>query len=97
MEAQAAEDLIRGGCHPAEFSGCFYFSHPHQIERLMAGAGLCKVSHLAADGIAYLLRDRVNALEPEAFAAWLDYHLGSCEDPALLGYSLHGLYIGRKP
>lgn len=27
---------------------------------------------------------------------WLEYHIKTCEDPNILGYSMHALYLAKK-
>ncbi|MEG1257216.1 hypothetical protein [Clostridium sp.] len=31
----------------------------------------------------------------EDFDKWMEYHLETCKEESLLGYSQHGLFIGR--
>lgn len=62
----------------------------------MEEMGITKLHHLGTSGMSLLLRDTVNNLDDEGFQAWMDYHLMTCEEPSILGYSMHGLYIGKK-
>lgn len=74
-----------------------YFATPQDMEEALAGAGLRVIDHFAADGLSPLLHGQVDALSPEAFAAWCDCHYRTCREPSLLGYSNHGMVIGQKP
>ena len=46
----------------------------------------------AADGMAELLADKVNALSAEQFQQWLAFHWAMCEKPAMLGASNHVVF-----
>lgn len=75
---------------------CFYFSTYEDIEKLMADSNVQKSTHIATDGIADMLRSSINSLTDEEFDLWMQYHLNTCENSNLIGYSKHCLYIGRK-
>jgi ubiquinone/menaquinone biosynthesis C-methylase UbiE len=74
----------------------FYFSFPAEIEQMMSDSGVTKEKDIGTDGITYILNSRPQKLTDSEFNYWLDYHLATCENESLLGYSLHGLFIGRK-
>lgn len=74
----------------------FFFCHPNEVESVMEECGFSKLDYVGTDGIGSLLNSSVNGFTPEQYEAWLDYHYSTMSDPVLLGYSLHGLYIGRK-
>lgn len=76
--------------------GCFYISTPDEMEALFIECGIEKICNIGADGVGYAAVDKINALDSTAFSKWLNYHLKTCEEPSILGYSLHCLYIGRK-
>ena len=44
---------------------------------------------VAADGAANYLRERIEAMDEETFAAFIDFHLKTCERKELLGASSH--------
>ena len=88
--------IVRKGLKPGDKSDSFYFSYPAEIERMMSGSGVIKEKNIGTDGVTYLMGKRNKRLNEAAFNYWLDYHLQTCQNPSLLGYSLHGLYIGRK-
>ena len=73
-----------------------HYCMPEEVEGLALEAGLHIDAHIATDGIGILLRDMVDAFDKEQFAVWVDYHLKTCREPSLLGYSNHGLLICRK-
>ncbi len=74
----------------------FTFSTPDEIESLAEQVGLKKVCHFGADGMFYSIIDKVNNASDEDFKKLMEYHLATCEEPSILGASMHGLYIGQK-
>jgi ubiquinone/menaquinone biosynthesis C-methylase UbiE len=88
--------IIIKGVQAGDKSDSFYFSYPAEIEELLADLGVNKEKNIGTDGVTYLLGRRNNKLSETEFNYWLDYHLKTCENKTVLGYSLHGLYIGRK-
>lgn len=44
----------------------------------------------------FVIRDTVNSFNDSEFERWMNIHYQICEVKSLLGYSEHGLYIGRK-
>jgi hypothetical protein len=39
----------------------------------------------------------VNAATDGAFDRWVEYVYKHCEEPSIIGYSMHGLLFGREP
>lgn len=72
------------------------FFNPDEIESLSSSFGFKKLHNIATDRLGRLLEDHLNRLSEDKFKVYLDYHLKNCENPYLLGYSNHGLYIGKK-
>ncbi len=91
-------DIVQKGSTPlGHFSGhLFYRTDPESIEQEMAQAHLTKRAHVAADGIGYVLKNVIESMTADQYQKWVQYHLAHCADPYLLGYSLHGLYVGEK-
>lgn len=91
-------DIVQKGSTPlGHFSGhLFYRTDPETIEREMAQAHLTKRAHVATDGIGYVLKNVIESMTEDQYQKWGQYHLAHCADPYLLGYSLHGLYVGEK-
>lgn len=84
--------------HGSEFgdsNDCFYFSTYEEIEDLMNSFEVKKLDHLGTDGMSDLLRNRVNEFSDSEFDLWLKYHLNTCKNASIIGYSMHGLYICR--
>nr|WP_314462883.1 class I SAM-dependent methyltransferase [uncultured Clostridium sp.] len=76
--------------------GLFLYMTPHQMEEMALSFHTNIVSHIAADGINYLLSSKINTADEENFSKWYQFHLKTCEDKSLLGYSLHSMIILRK-
>lgn len=90
------EKTLTSGIMKSEDEGNFwvesnYFT-PKEIEKLVDKIGFRKISNIATDGIGRLFSDKVNSY----FDIFKNYHLASCQDESLLGYSNHGLYIVKK-
>jgi ubiquinone/menaquinone biosynthesis C-methylase UbiE len=97
LDTEFLKKIIDKGIQPGGKSDSFYFSYPAEIEQMMSGFGVVKEKNVGTDGVTYLLGKRDKKLSKNEFNYWLDYHLQTCENPSLLGYSLHGLYLGQKP
>jgi 2-polyprenyl-3-methyl-5-hydroxy-6-metoxy-1,4-benzoquinol methylase len=74
----------------------FINSSPDEINDLAERHNIEKIKNISSDGIAYLLYDQINQATEEEFETWLKYHFETCEAESISGYSLHGLYIGKK-
>jgi hypothetical protein len=74
----------------------FYASTPEEIEFLMYRLGLEQLHNIATDGMKFVVRDVVNSFNDNEFEKWMNIHYKTCEVKSLLGYSEHGLCIGRK-
>lgn len=74
----------------------FYRTTPDKIEKLMLLCNLQKMYNVGTDGIGYAIPHVINSMDDITFNKWAVHHLRTCEEPSILGYSLHGLYIGRK-
>ncbi|MCL2462163.1 MAG: hypothetical protein FWF44_05805, partial [Defluviitaleaceae bacterium] len=70
---------------------------PAKMAGYARDGGLEVLHNIGADGISFVIADKVNAAGDEAFGKWMEYIYKHCEEPSTLGYSMHGLLIGRKP
>ena len=52
--------------------------------------------HIATDGLKFVMKDTVNSFDDDEFDRYLKIHYKMCEIRSLLGYSEHGLYVGKK-
>ena len=76
--------------------GIFLNMSPSEIEQMAKAYNTEIVAHIGTDGIGYLLSNKINEANKEDFEKWIQFHLQTCEDKSLLGYSLHGLAILQK-
>lgn len=74
----------------------FIHMTPSEIEQLIAEYKTEIVAHIAADGIGYMIFNKINEAKKDNFEKWMQLHLRTCEDRSLLGYSMHGLVLLRK-
>lgn len=88
--------ILETGIETSDCGDCFYLSTYHEIESLMKDNNIEKNAHIATDGIGDMIRSSVNSFNEEEFELWLKYHFETCENPNLIGYSKHCLFIGRK-
>lgn len=92
--------IVEKGVMSSADEDCFWtdtwFTKPGDIEAIAARYDLGIVNHIAQDGVGRLLADEINALRPEEFKRWAEYHIRVCEEPSILGISNHGLLIARK-
>lgn len=89
-------DAVNEWYHKKTKDGLFLFMNPLQIEEMALRLNTKILANIAADGVNYLLSDKLNSTTDENFDKWYRFHLETCEDKSLLGYSLHGLIILRK-
>ena len=66
------------------------------VEKEMQTFTLSQLYNIATDGPIFTYRDSVDKMSRENFERFLKIHLKTCEVRNILGYSEHGLYIGRK-
>lgn len=74
----------------------FYRSTPSEMEQQASKLGILKMYNVATDGVAFMYPKQLEGLSKEQYEKYLQYHFDTCENEHTLGYSLHGLYIGRK-
>lgn len=74
----------------------FYATTPKEITTTMKDNGVKPLHNIATDGIGYLISSKINNSSEENYEKWLQLHFETCEEESLLGYSLHGLFIGSK-
>ncbi len=79
--------------YPGGIFAAFYIS---EFKEMMEKFPVVLVKNIATDGISIHMREIIDGLSEDEFAAWMEYHLLSCEREELQGYSNHLLYICRK-
>lgn len=93
-ELKNMDDLLH--YYNESYEDVFYGTTPKEITNLIKNEGLRVLHNIATDGIGYLIGSKINNASDSNFEKWLELHFNCCEDENLLGYSLHGLYIGIK-
>ena len=77
-------------------NGVFYTMDFGEAQELVNGFPLEKITDACVDGLIYPLKTRLNEATDEEFSAYMEYHFATCEQPSIIGHSMHGLWIGRK-
>ncbi|MCG8513708.1 MAG: class I SAM-dependent methyltransferase [Halanaerobiales bacterium] len=88
------KNILNHGATYLDDCDCFYFTTPEEMEDLMEKFDIEPITQVATDGVNYF--GIVNKLPADELPFWIENHLATCEQPSLLGYSLHGLYLCRK-
>ena len=68
---------------------------PEEMAELAMKNNLEITHHIGTDGISFVLADKVNSADEEAFDHWMEYIYEACETSSALAYSMHGLLIGK--
>lgn len=74
----------------------FFFMSPTEVEYLFSEFEGEIINHIGTDGIGALMSDMINSMGTEDYSNWIRYQKEICEDPNLLGISLHNLVIFKK-
>ena len=75
----------------------FKTTTPSKMEGYAKSVGLELLHNIGVDGVSYILSEKVNTATDAAFEKWTEYIFEHCEEPSILGYSMHGLLVGKKP
>lgn len=82
--------LIR---YPEGIFAPFYIS---EFKQIMSEFDVEYLHNVATDGLANILKEKINNLSDEEFKVWVKYQLSVCEREDLQGYSCHMLYVCKK-
>ncbi|MBQ9424772.1 MAG: class I SAM-dependent methyltransferase [Erysipelotrichaceae bacterium] len=74
----------------------FFQSRIEEIDELNQLSGMRLVKRFASDGPTDYMRSTINQMDEETFAAYLDFHMKTCERKELLGASSHVVDILTK-
>ena len=74
----------------------FYTMDFNEANTLMDNFPITKISDIGVDGLMYPLKNRFNEATAKEFAAYMEYHIETCQQPSIIGHSMHGLWVGRK-
>ena len=89
----AMDDIGRIKDTPEEVFSCFYIE---DFKKLFNRTNTEYITNVAADGLAYILKEWIELLSEEDYEAFLKWHFMTCERSDQLGYSSHLLYICKK-
>ncbi len=90
-EIEARAEILKTGKN-----GVFYCMDFGEQKALAARFPVEEITDVGIDGLIYPLREALNSADADEFNAYMEYHLATCEQPSILGHSIHGLWIGRK-
>lgn len=88
------EEYLQMGYNQSD--SLFFGTSPEDIQQAMAKYNIAQLHNVATDGLKFVIKDSINLLSEELFERYLQLHYKMCEVKSLLGYSEHGLYIGKK-
>ncbi len=90
--------LWETGVHdrPTNFARAYYV-HPDEVIPLMESCKLHTLRLLGCEGVVAGHDGKVNALEGDAWEAWVDLNYRLGQEPTLFGASDHLLYVGTRP
>jgi len=71
----------------------FVFHTVAECREMLWEAGLTPAAEVASDGLSELMAERINAMDAESYARYLELHFRLCEKPEMLGHSNHLLFI----
>lgn len=74
----------------------FYAVDFDEIEQVVQKFNLTKIKNIGVDGSAYPLQKKINSLNRKRFNEFMRYHFSVCEEPSVIGNSMHGLLIAGK-
>lgn len=74
----------------------FELIRTEEIEALDRTVPVRRLKLIATDGATNYMRPLIDAMDPETFAKWMEYHLCVCERQDLIGASHHTLDILQK-
>jgi 2-polyprenyl-3-methyl-5-hydroxy-6-metoxy-1,4-benzoquinol methylase len=75
----------------------FYATTPEMVEKDIELINLQLLHNIAVDGPIFLYREIVNQMSKVNFAKFMCIHMDNCDKKSNLGFSEHGLIIGKKP
>ena len=78
---------------PAEL---FQLYRKEDIDELIQQLPVCRLHYVGADMATNYMRETIDAMEPEFFEMYLQYHFAICERQDLVGASHHILDVLRK-
>ena len=90
------KDRLDENYHIDDPDALFFQVRIEEMDELNQICGLDLLCRFASDGPSDYIRQTLNAMDDETFAAYLDYHYHICERKELLGASSHVVDILKK-
>lgn len=84
---------FKAGADPEEL---FVMYRKEDIDALMEGFPVTRLHYVGTDMATNYMRQEIDAMEPEFFELYLQYHFAICERADLVGASHHILDVFRK-
>lgn len=77
-------------------NGVFYASGFNELDCLCEKFKLTTIANIGTSGQIYMLMSEINELNTQQFNEFFNYHLRVCQEPSIIGNSMHGLYFAKK-
>lgn len=77
-------------------NGVFYASDFNELDCLCEKFKLTPIDNIGTSGQIYMLMSEINELNTQQFNEFFNYHLRVCQEPSIIGNSMHGLYFAKK-
>lgn len=84
---------FKAGSDPAEL---FQLYRKEEIDELIGQLPVTRLHYVGVDMATNYMRETIDAMEPDFFNLYLQYHFSICERPDLVGASHHILDVLRK-
>lgn len=81
---------------PDSFWTDCYFATPEEMEHACLQRSVKVIDHLASDGIAPFVKEKIDNFSDADFDIWCAHHYAICRERSILGTSNHGLIMGIK-
>ena len=94
--------MERGMVDPVTFKAysspyeVFELHRKQDIDELRGHFDVEQLHFVAADGYANHMRDTISEMDEKTYELYMKYHLATCENQELIGYSNHTIDIFRK-
>jgi len=93
-DARNIDELLK--YRSGELESIFVATTPSTIENIAITCGLEKAHSIGTDGMVYAAIHKLNNASDENFDKYMEFHYSICEEPDVVGATLHGLWFGRR-
>lgn len=74
----------------------FELVRKEEIDELMSTFSTMRLHYVATDGLALLMREKIDRMDDDTFNLYMKYHFTICERNDLVGFTSHALDIFKK-